>query len=394
MIKIPQNISISKIYSLYSEFESTDEEIVDIELPKKNENMEFGILFSFLQFLATWLRSTKSGKLILPIDSENEKEVEEEVEIYMHDNEIVYPSIVLSWEKEIISRTGKKLKNILKKPSKKYFNKMDFFELKGMIAPIYCFDHDKSNRGLSRHLYNKRDLVSEDFLGFNLHRAFTKICGHNYKVTRKSIRDNYDSFSAIIHELFANTHDHAKTNELGNNLYPNIRAILLKFHKKPAKKFLETYKDHKGLINFFKSDFKVNNQNDIYLIEISILDSGPGIVKRYKGVSGYDFPIDREVELIKECLYRHNTSEEGLGGEVKGIGLDRVLRTIDGKGFVRIKSGRADVFRDMKNNQYTHHDRASKITLNDWKSNSISEFTVNSPVQGTLISIFYPLEFE
>lgn len=388
MIKIKGNISIPKIEELYSELYSSQLNFIDIQLPKKIEKLDFGLLFTFLQFLATWIRNEKSGKLVLPVDG-SEAAIQ-----YLFDNEFVYPSIVLSWEKEIVDENGIGIKSELKNPSRAYFDKMDFFELKGNSVPIYCFDHDKSNRGLSKHLYrNNRELVTEDALGFNLFRAFQKIGSHNHSVFRSSLKKHMDSFNAIIHESFTNTHEHAKTNELGYNLYPNLRGILLKFHKRSIDKLADQYKEYPGLVNYFKSGFQVNEQGELYLVEISILDSGPGLVKRYTGNSEYQDNIQGEVEIIKQCLYRHNTSSIGLKSEIKGIGLDRILQTLDGKGFLRIKTGRTDLFRDMKTNRYSHTDQASEIVLNDWRTGKDSEYTTFEHTEGTLLSIFYPLDY-
>jgi hypothetical protein len=388
MIKVPGTASISKIQNLYSELAESNDAPIDLLLPKKIEKLDFGLLFSYLQFLSTWVRNNRSGKLYLPVNN-----AAETVE-YLDNNEFVYPSIVLAWENEIVNANGKNIKSELKDPSKEYFNRMDFFDLKGTSVPIYCFDHDKSNRGLSRHLYkNFRELVNETTLGFNLFNAFTKVGDFNRGNFRAGLKGNYDDFIAIIHELFTNTHEHAKTNELGHNLYPNIRALQLKFHKKSINKFIEQFQDYAGLRQYFDSGFKVNEKGELYVFEISILDSGPGFVKRYKRVSDYSLNIAEEVEIIKQCLYRHNTSTEGFRGEVKGIGLDRVLQALDGKGFVRIKTGRADVFRDMKNNRYHHHYNASEIQLNDFQNNSTSKFTIFPAAEGTLLSIFYPLEY-
>lgn len=388
MMRLAGNISIPKIQNLYSELASSNDTVIDVHLPKKIEKLDFGLLFSFLQFLSTWVRNNHSGKLHLPVNN-----TEEAIE-YLDNNEFVYPSIVLAWEKEIVNANGESIKSELKNPSKEYFNRMDYFDLKGTSVPIYCFDHDKSNRGLSRHFYkNFRELVNETTLGFNLFNAFKKVGDFNKGAFRTGVKGHYDDFIAIIHELFMNTHEHAKTNELGYNLYPNIRALQLKFHKKPINKFIEQFQDYTGLNLYFNSGFSVNPQGELYLLEISILDSGPGFVKRYKKVSDNNLNISEEVEIIKQCLYRHNTSADGFRGEIKGIGLDRVLQTLDGKGFVRIKTGRADVFRDMKNNRYHHHDNASEIQLNDFQNNSTNDFTVYPAAEGTLLSIFYPLEF-
>jgi len=388
MIKVAGNISIPKIQSLYAELATSQDAVIDVQLPKKIEKLDFGLLFSYLQFLATWVRNNRSGKLHLPVSS-----TEEALE-YLDNNEFVYPSIVLAWEKEIVDANGENIKSELKNPSKEYFNRMDFFDLRGTSVPIYCFDHDKSNRGLSRHLYkNFRELANETTLGFNLFNAFKKVGDFNKSAFRAGVKESYDDFIAIIHELFTNTHEHAKTNELGYNLYPNIRALQLKFHKKPINKFIEQFQEYSGLVQYFNSGFKLNEQGELYLLEISILDSGPGFVKRYKKISDYNLNISEEVEIIKQCLYRHNTSAEGFRGEIKGIGLDRVLQTLDQKGFVRIKTGRVDVFRDMKSNHYYHHNAASEIQLNDFQNNSTNDFTIYPAAEGTLLSIFYPLEY-
>lgn len=386
ILKIAPSITIPKLNDLFVELSKAPDDGVDLELPKRIDNLDFGVLFSFLQFISTWIRTKPSGCLRLPVKGI------EEAKKYLEENEFVYPSIVLSWEREILDEDEVNIRLDLKEPSKSYFQKMDFFELKGNSVPIFCFDHDKVKRGLSRHFYNENRIVNEGVLGFNLHRAYQKIGSFNKEVFRDSMKNSLDSFNGIIHELFGNTDEHAKTNELGQNLYPNIRAIQLKFHKKTLIKFKETYKDFPGLIAYFDSEFETN-EGELYLIEISILDSGPGLFKRYTGSTEYDKTIQNEVEIIKQCLYRHNTSSISSKKDNKGFGLDRVLSTLDDKGFVRIKTGRADVFRDMKSHRYAHHDRASDIKIFDWQNNSETNFIEHPPVAGTLLSIFYPLNF-
>jgi hypothetical protein len=39
------------------------------------------------------------------------------------------------------------------------------------------------------------------------------------------------------------------------------------------------------------------------------------------------------------------------------------------------------------------HENHSAIQLNDWQNDSATDFMVNEPSAGTLISIFYPLEY-
>lgn len=386
VLKITPSITIPKLNDLFDELSKLKEDGVDLQLPKRIDSLDFGVLFSLLQFIATWIRAKQTGNLLLPVKGI------EEAKRYLEENEFVYPAIVLCWERQILDEDNTNLRLDLKEPSKAYFQRMDFFELKGNSVPIFCFDHDKVMRGLSRHFYNENRLVNEGVLGFNLHKAYQKIGSFNKDVFRESMKNSLENFNGIIHELFGNTNEHAKTNELGQNLYPNIRAIQLKFHKKTLVRFKETYHDFPGLIRYFDSEFETN-EGELYLVEISILDSGPGLYKRYTGSRAYDTAIFNEVQIIKECLYRHNTSSTSSKRDNKGIGLDRVLSTLDDKGFVRIKTGRADVFRDMKSHRYSHHERASDIKLFDWQSNSETDFIEHPPAAGTLLSIFYPLNF-
>lgn len=389
-IEIKSKLSITIINDLFKTLKQFEDknEFVNLKLPKKFDSSEFGILFSFLQFVATWVRSSVSGKLLLPVGNIAD------AKDYLN-NEFVYPVVVLSWEKPILDEVGNNIRANLKETSQEYFKNMEYFELKEKLSvPIFCFDHDKRKSGHSRHFYDSNlNLLSEDSVSNNLFPAFVKIGNFNKTVFRDSIKEKYDSFVAIIHELFANTHEHAKTDEKGHNLYPNIRSIYLKFHKKTIQSFLTTYKEFPGMQEFFKSDFQLNDLGELYLVEFSFLDSGPGLVKRFTGSSEIK-TTEEQVEIIKKCLYRHNTSAQGLKSSKKGIGLDRVLQTIDGKGFVRIKSGTVDIFRNMKKLQYKHHDNPSEIKLFDTQLNTSNKFTSFPETQGTLISIFFALDYK
>lgn len=392
MIEIKQNINIPKIAELFVELREKEEreERIDLLLPKQIKNKDFGVLFSLLQFVASWVRSPYSNSLCLPVSEENE------LSEYLF-KEFAYPSIVLSWEKQIIDLNKMNVRPKLKEPSKSFFQQMEFFELpEKESVPIFCFDHDVSKRGLSKNFYESDNKVlSESAFDYTLFPAFQKIANHfNKKVFTDSIKGVLIPLYGIIHELFNNTHEHAKTSEKGHNLYPNLRALYLKFHKRNIESYKDLYKEHPGLLEYFNSEFDLNSKNELYLFEVSVLDSGPGLVKRYANTSNLNMTMRKEVEFIKHCLFRHNTSAKGLMKETKGLGLDRVLQTIDGKGFVRIKSGRADIFRNMKKWRYKEHNDPSEIILYDWKENTSDQFSQNPEATGTLISIIYPLDYK
>lgn len=389
-IKIDSKVKITDFDHLYLRLEASPQDTVHLSLPNKLDNKDFGLVCSILQFAATWMNKAFSGDLILPISSNDEIEIKSIVY-----QEFIYPIIVLSWEKRIVNLHNVDIRKELAKPSKDFFHDMSYFNLPQRdLVPIYCFDHDLSKRGYPITFYDRGILLEKDALEFTLFPAFQKIRDYfSRHVFNKSVQTVLPDFYEIIHELFANTDEHARTSANGDNLYPNIRGVYLSFNKKKPETYKEIYRDFPGLVDYFDSNFKLNTNGELYLVEISVLDSGPGLVARYKKDDNIDVSPAEEVDIIKQCLYRHNTSSTGLSKEIKGLGLDLVLQTINEKGFVRIKTGHADVFRDMRNNLYNNHDNYSDIELYDWHLNSKTEFQRNPKTKGTLISIIYPLDF-
>ena len=388
MIKIKQAVTLEYIETLYIELsDANQKEKIDIKLPTKIIQSDFSLLVSFLQFISTWLRKENSGNLRLPLNNNNE------YEDYLN-QEFVYTVVVLCWEKSIIDNNDKNIKSGLKKLSQEYYNKMEYLQLKSNESiPIYCFDHDLSKRGYSRFLYElNKVVVSEESLDFNLYPVFEKIGNHfNRELFKKSIRPVIEDFAKITHELFLNTDEHARTDVNGYNLYPNIRSVYFKFHKRTLKNYKRDYQNNKGLLEYFNSDLALNDKSELYLFEISVIDSGPGLSKRFERIDSLSsLKLVEEVEIIKKCLFKHNTSSIGIHKKNKGLGLNRVLETIDGKGFIRIKTGRVDVFRDMRNRRHINAEQPKDILLYDWNNNSI-EFTQHEEAEGTLISIIYPL---
>ena len=194
-LKIKDNTTANSLSDLYEELEKSHNlGPLDLELPNGEIELGFSLMFALVQLVATWLRKSYSGNLILPVKSI------EEAKVFMEDKEYVYPSVVLCWNKEIHTLNGENIRVQLKEVSRNYFKKMEFFELRGASVPIYCFDHDKVNRGKSRHLYDQNlELVDEDSLGWNLHKAYEKVSIHSLSVVRKNLRETIDDFNAIIH---------------------------------------------------------------------------------------------------------------------------------------------------------------------------------------------------
>jgi hypothetical protein len=102
-----------------------------------------------------------------------------------------------------------------------------------------------------------------------------------------------------------------------------------------------------------------------------------------------------DIEIIKKCLIKHNTSARGLGKDDKGIGLDRILALLNNRGFIRIKTGSSCIYRNLISSPYKQvgKDNVDEMELYDWKTNSSDHFSKFHYAVGSVISIIYPLSY-
>lgn len=162
-----------------------------------------------------------------------------------------------------------------------------------------------------------------------------------------------------IRELFQNTDDHAKTNEIGEPLRPNsLRGLVIKRVFQPRKIPEKNAKD----------------SGPVPCLEISIFDSGIGYYDSYRrqllrGQArgepvavgekqadtlrrfslGPDVPIDVEYAILLKCLERHSSAEipDSRPGH-RGMGLYEVLRALQHMGgLFEVRTGRLHGYRSF-----------------------------------------------
>ncbi len=189
-----------------------------------------------------------------------------------------------------------------------------------------------------------------------------------------------------------NTCEWAKNDENGGSYDPNIRGLLMKFYKKTRTKLLEEYRGNLAVCDYFNNKLlKENVKGELYFLEISVFDSGAGFVQKYKSLNENTKLSD--IEIIKECLIKHNTSAKGLDKFDKGLGLDRISNILTGKGFFRIKTGNRCLYRNMISHKLLSKEtnNVNDMQLFDWKTNQNDVFTEYESASGSVITIIYPL---
>jgi hypothetical protein len=395
LIKVKGNILIDDIDQLYLDLYQGfyNKQVIDVLLPNKLTKNYLGITPALIQFIATWIRYENSGKLLLSLIEPTKSDIDE-----LYKNEFIFPIVSMAWNSNgVYDKTGTvNLSSQLKDFQNQIFLKMkEVKAYRGEKLLLTNLDHFNEEKGILSCFEREGEFIAnENDLLESLKPTILGDVLRNYYESKETFKKVQNDFNGIIYELMKNTYEWAKENPEGVPFDPNIRGLLIKFYKKPRKKLIEEYEYNRAITTYFNSNIlKENVKGELYFFEISVFDSGAGFVDKYKALNP-DTTIE-DVEIIKQCFIKHNTSAKGLDKFEKGFGLDKILKTLDKKGFLRIKTGNVCLYRDLISNNYKTIESKdiNEMELFDWRTGSDNSFTKHKKVSGSIITIIYPLAF-
>lgn len=199
---------------------------------------------------------------------------------------------------------------------------------------------------------------------------------------------------AILHELFKNTHEWARTDETGVPLPRSVRGILAQGHSWAEQEALEVAEDSQALRDYLLAPGLRTPEGRLRFLELSIFDSGPGLAKRWlsgfpKGTADPSTPTpDEEYRACMECFVRWNSSTRA--GH-KGLGLHEVMLTLSRLGaFFRVRTGHLSLYRDFLARPHTESSSAAARSLLDWTSGS-ERLNPLAGAEGVLYTILIPI---
>lgn len=385
MIKIDNKTNIQSLEQAYNELAKNSS--VDVIVSKGLSAADFGLVPAIIQFFATWYNVTSNNKFILDIKAESELP-----EFY--ESDYLFPSIVYCWSREITDKQGNDLKPLLKLQNQVKHDKMKKqTEGGGPKVLLSCFDHLSVKNGLLNAFYTDGIFISNEMqFDFALEKSIRQVTALNKNLRVANLAPFYDDIIAIIYELMKNTDDWGKTDEYNKPLNPNTRGLFLKLHRRTRDSFATGFENNKGLKNYFSvENFEANAQGELYFLELSVYDSGIGFVKRNLGESQQQLNAAEQVEIIRKCLVRNNTTATGIDRGIKGQGLDRIMKILDNKGLFWLRTQNVSIFRNLRENRYKEDTKSNDIELFDWFNNSSSDFSELKPAQGSVITLVYPI---
>ena len=386
-ITIPKNITPNKMEDLYKKYiNNQDVSNIHLKIPVSLNKYTFGLLGDLLKFIITLNSKSKIQTLILDVDNENL--------INFYDQEYAYPIISLLWNtSNFTDKNNVNIKDSLREKQNEFFIKMNSLaRIKGNKYILTNTDHLSKNKGLIRLLENPDGFNDdEDQIKYSVKKIFNEYVLTFNKSNKVELENLIEDIAAIVYELTKNTYEWGKTDQNLIELPASIRGVYFRFHINNSKKILEEFEET-PIQSFFQHPFIlencINDQNQIYYLEILVFDSGVGFIDKFIQKEGLT-----DLEVIKKCLVKNQTSSTSNLKSKKGIGLDRILNILNKKGFVKISTDKYCVYRDLIKDNYKPIDveKLKDLKLEDWNND---DFRTDNIIKsrGSYISILYPFK--
>lgn len=157
-------------------------------------------------------------------------------------------------------------------------------------------------------------------------------------------------FGQILHESFKNTAEHAYLDLKGNLPRLGMRSVTIAVQQVLRDTFTPLMlmsSPRQAAQDYFQ---RIKNRKDptsphkhISVLEISILDSGPGFAKTMSLTTTLEecAPLD-DIQLVGRCFEKHRTAKVGPSS---GMGLNKLLEAVHQlEGFMRLRTSTTEAF--------------------------------------------------
>lgn len=414
----------------------SSQEIVDIELYYKNlyaikdpnlllttslKGRSIGTRASLIQFISTWARYSNNGKLITYIN--NKKDAETQLNNLCEEFHGLAAIQMVSGQ-DIVDRKGvHSLKTDAKKIAenkiteyKEYSNKFKA-NYKQRDESVMLMSLDNTICEYPQYFYDIKNKILNESSFISVVQTILNIISKtskSNKISSTSLLEIADLFNddkltssdlgKIAKELIENTECWAKEKFDSREIYtPNLRGLILQFHSNGVSK--ENKSSSNDPMNIFiqSIDKRVKDYNattkkkqkKVAFFELSIFDTGPGLARRMSKIDYEGMTIENEYNYVLDCFKQNITTDLSGASDLRGLGLAKVLKILGEIGFIRIRSGRLNLYRNFYIDKLNVAEEINnkKFKFKDWQSQDF-DLPQKMPVaEGTLLTIVYPFSY-
>lgn len=275
-------------------------------------------------------------------------------------------------------------------------------------AFLLCADHRPSEYGLPDQLYINHQLDGlatwKDFetLLSQVMKTVSPVLSPAWVSSQMALRE---ALVTLVWETFKNTHDHARHEVNGAEVETSIRALYAHFY--PVEE-IANHRDSEGAASPAEHYLKSFSTRVVPkgvrtqpapavtgILEISIMDSGPGMAAKWLGRSVDDASPQEQYEAILQCFQKGKTTTGGIG---RGFGLAKVLTSIDAlKGLISVRTNGIHVYRQFRTSagvgweEQLDGTRSPKEQLFDWRKGWSPTPSKFENTRGTVVSFLIPM---
>ena len=192
----------------------------------------------------------------------------------------------------------------------------------------------------------------------------------------------------MLRELIDNTHRYARQDAEGRRYRKSVRGLQTQTHLVRPADVERLAGGYAPLSRYLQGITEGFGSRQLQLLEVSVLDSGPGLAAHASGAAlGDAVTIAAEQDLVQSRFWdtRHQYGRDGAGK-----GLRRTMRRLKAEnGFLRLRTGRTSLFKDFAGAAASPLE-PSDLILQDAETGS-SAATAMARVEGTLLTMLIPL---
>ena len=391
-ISIGNNISYKEIEAAYKTISSTIN--TDLYIPSTLTSKQMGIYSEIIQLVITWNRIS-TGKLYINYD-QSTVDLNQKIDV-MFRRYWNFVAASMGYKKGIFLSDNTDITKFVGSIIK---DRVDFLNIheswkKGDSTFISSIQHSAKPYPYSFYLSNGTLKSKKEFIELSKNILVDISKNYHKNTSTKFIDDNKQLIGEIIFELIENTHFWSQENYNGSSYDTGIKGLLTSVHRGNEETLLKNCKDDYPFIDFIQGAFKKHDSTDnIFILEISVFDSGSGIASKYLKKDIKEFNNYNEIyNTIIDCLIKGNTSDNYSAYE-RGFGLHNIMKLLSDIGFLKIRTNGLKLFRNFIKTPFIFNEEDTKkedYNLDNW--HAVQDFQQpNYRTEGTLFSIFIPLK--
>ena len=217
---------------------------------------------------------------------------------------------------------------------------------KGMYVAIPSIKSLGVNREYNNPFYNQENVIGKQGFSRLIEEAIAVVVPQSQR--NEFIKAVKPSVSEVVRELFENTHKHGRENEIGDVLPTNFRGVIFNSVDVTLSRLNKLVQSGtEGMLGFTAewAGWMKDNQRKLPVLDITVVDSGPGYARRWTAKSKKDLSYEEEVGAVVDCFKKNNSTSPNLGD---GSGLTHVLTDLRKlRGWFRLRTGSVGVSRSF-----------------------------------------------